>query len=153
MGAQKTDDRREKLCFGEIFLQKTIFLEKKFDRFGINYQKGYTRMMMGIKNISKNFFLRKSFFMKIIWIESFLVVEQNATVKWRKTFFRVCFFRLRKIDSWKKFYEMFGNFTNVVTQEYWEKIFVSEELLPMKTFFHDSFLIDLVISGGTNDRW
>ena len=51
-GLRKTDDRREKFYFWELFHRKS-FLIIFFDWFGINYQWGYTWVMMEIKNIFK----------------------------------------------------------------------------------------------------
>ena len=63
-----------------------------------------------------------------------------------KNILQSIFFSSQKKRFMKKFYERFGNSTNVVTQEYWEKLFVSEELLPMKTFFH-FFWLTLLSAG------
>ena len=42
---RKTDDRREKLYFWELFHRKSFHIIF-FDWFGVNYQWGYTRVMM-----------------------------------------------------------------------------------------------------------
>ena len=52
-GLRKTDERREKLYFWELFHRESIHIIF-FDWFGMNYQWGYTRMMMEIKTILKN---------------------------------------------------------------------------------------------------
>ena len=52
LGLRKTDDRREKFYFWELFHRKS-FLIIFFDWFGINCQWGYTRMMMEIKKLFK----------------------------------------------------------------------------------------------------
>ena len=61
---RKTDDRREKFYFWELF-HKTSFHRIFFDWFGMNYQWGCTRMMMEIKTMFKTYnFLRKCFLKK-----------------------------------------------------------------------------------------
>ena len=50
---RKTDDRREKLYFWELFHRESFHINF-FDWFGLNYQWGYTRMMMEIITIFKS---------------------------------------------------------------------------------------------------
>ena len=52
-GLRKTDDRREKLYFWELFHRESFHINF-FDWFGMNYQCGYTRMMMEIITIFKS---------------------------------------------------------------------------------------------------
>ena len=61
---RKTDDRREKIYFWELFHKKS-FHRIFFDWYAMNYRWGYTRMMMEIKTMFKTYnFLRKCFFKK-----------------------------------------------------------------------------------------
>ena len=64
LGLPKIDDRREKMYFWELFHRKSIH-RIFFDWYAMNYQWGYTRMMMEIKTMFKTYnFLRKCFFIK-----------------------------------------------------------------------------------------
>ena len=51
--------------------------------------------------------MKKCFFKKMFWLTLLSVGVQSNKSIWRKKFFRVYFFRHRKKDSWKKFFEIF----------------------------------------------
>ena len=60
---QKSDDRKQKLDFRKIFHRKS-FHKKFLIGFGMNYQWGYTRMMMELKKKFENVIFQGSLFSK-----------------------------------------------------------------------------------------
>ena len=153
MGVRKTDDRREKFCLGELFSQKSISY-KKFWLVLYELSKGVHTKDDGNRKYAYilNFFLRLIFFEKMFWITLFLVGEQSVKVTWKKAFFRVYFFIIENyihIIFFERFCKTYQwGYTGMLKKSFFFWIINFSE-----NRFSWVFLNDIVISGGTEDRW